>query len=122
MSNVECWPTVSPPWPTMRTPSTSRSIQLIPTASPSALPGVSTVACCICLSTFSGSTSVPSAALPSPRWKRAQAIRSPAFDEMPPAGLPLRAIAHGRATVIEPSACWLWPAAKRRVMISLGKK
>ena len=41
---------------------------------------------------------------------------------MPPAGLPLRASAQGRATVIEPSACWLWPTAKRRVMMSLGKK
>ena len=34
---------------------------------------------------------MPSPARPSPRWKRAQAIRSAALDEMPPAGLPPRA-------------------------------
>jgi hypothetical protein len=70
----------------------------MPTASPSALPGIRAVGRFISSSSSLASTGVPSAARASPRWKRAQAIVSAALAEIPPAGFPDRGIPHGRAT------------------------
>ena len=121
-TNAECWPIVVPPCCTSVTSPRLRSSQLMPTASPSALPGISTVGTRIERTRSADSSCSPASVRPSLRWKRAQASWSAVVADMPPAGLPALGSAHGRATLTVPSGVLLWPTAKRRVITSLGKK
>jgi hypothetical protein len=108
-------PTVLPPCSTTLTPSTSRSIQLIPMWS--ALSPMRDVG-----SFMRSSDSFESSGEPSPRWNFAHLMRSTMLDDIPPAGFPPRGSPQGRATFIVPSSSLVCPTTNLRVAMSLRKK